>query len=206
MYYGQEYLDKFIHETFFHNDMRNGFFVECGAHNGVSENTCKFFEETLEWKGLNIEPVPYNFDKLIQNRPNCINECYALSSSNGTAIFKNPIHPEIGRNLGCGSLSHSPAHWETIKNFEMDIFEVQTTTFLDLYNKHSLPDIDLFVLDVEGHENEALKGILAIPEHAYPKVFCIEHQPTEDDWLKKLLSPWYDYHSYYHVNALFIKK
>ena len=72
---------------------------------------------------------------------------------------------------------------------EMDIFEVKTARFLDLYNKHSLPDIDLFVLDIEGHEEEALPSILSIPKHALPKVFCIEHIMTEDDSLVKMLSP-----------------
>jgi|ERR1700722_1717022 len=206
MYYGQLETDKFLYERFFATK-RNGFFVECGAADGHSESCCRFFEENLGWTGLNIEPVPHHFNKLVNNRPNCINECYALSSSNGTASFKNPIHPVIGRNLGCGSLSHSPAHLEGIKNLEMEIFDVSKIIFIDLYQKHSLPDIDLFILDVEGHECEALKGILAIPEHAYPKVFCIEHQLSkENDWLIEMLSPWYNYDSYYHVNAIFVKK
>ena len=66
-YYGQLSLDKVIHETFF-PEKRNGFFVECGAYDGLGESTCKFFEETMGWTGLNIEPVPYTFDRLVVNR------------------------------------------------------------------------------------------------------------------------------------------
>ena len=112
-YYGQLELDKVLYETFF-KDKRDGFFVECGAYDGVDESTCKFFEETMGWKGLNIEPVPYTFERLIKNRPNTINENYAISSKNGVATFTNPLHPVLGRNFGCGSLKHSEVHWNSI--------------------------------------------------------------------------------------------
>src|ERR1700722_17301469 len=103
MYYGQgvgDYprVDEYIHKTFF-NDVKNGFFVECGAFDGTIDSTCKFFEETMGWTGMNIEPVPYLFDKLIINRPNSINEKVALSSTNKKAIFTNAIHPTLQRNF-----------------------------------------------------------------------------------------------------------
>jgi FkbM family methyltransferase len=207
MYYGQLDLDKVIHERFFQNK-RDGFFVECGAYDGLVESTCKFFEESMGWKGLNIEPVPYTFERLIKNRPNSINENLALSSKNGVATFTNPIHPTLGRNFGCGSIKHSPIHWKSIEGCEMDIFEVKTVIFEDLYKKHSLPDIDLFVLDVEGHELDALPSILSIPDHALPKVFCIEHTIVDmnDDWLVKMLADKYNYHSSSYHNVFFIKK
>lgn len=209
-YYGQcrengVRLDQEIHEIFFPNK-KNGFFVECGAYNGIIDSTCLFFEETMDWKGLNIEAVPYLFDKLIVNRPNSINEHYALSSKNGIATFTNPLHPTLGRNFGCGSLSHSEEHMKGIRGCKMDVFEVPTIRFSELFKKHNLPDIDLFILDVEGHEEEALKGILEIPEHAYPKVFCIEHIMAEKDPIVDMISPFYNYHSTTFHDIFFTKK
>lgn len=210
MYYGQGVgdnprLDEVIHKTFFEN-VKNGFFVECGAYDGLVDSTCKFFEESMDWKGLNIEPVPYTFERLVKNRPNSINERCALSSKNGTATFANPIHPVLGKNFGCGSLQHQPIQLKELNGCTFDVFDVETICFNDLYKRHSLPNIDLFVLDVEGHEEDALPGILSIPSEALPKVFCIEDSITGDSKITQLLSEHYTYHSRYYQNAFFIKK
>ena len=207
MYYGQFELDRVIHETFFKNK-RNGFFVECGAFDGLSECTCKFFEDSMGWTGLNIEPVPYAYQKLIINRPNCINENCAISSSNGNGKFINAIHPEMGQHFGNGSLSHTQDHKNDLINqgCRFDVLDVSCTTFYDLYIKHNLPNIDLFVLDVEGHEVEALIGILNIPVAALPQVFCIEHCFSGNDRISEILSTQYNFHSKHAHNAFFVKK
>ena len=206
MFYGQFELDRVLYETFF-KEKRNGFFVECGAFDGLTESTCKFFEESLGWSGCNIEPTPYAYNKLIKNRPNCINEQCALSSKKEKAMFTNAIHPEMGIHFGNGSLSHSSLHKDELirAGCRFETFEVNCIQFIELYQKHSMPDIDLFVLDVEGHEAKALEGILSMPHSALPKVFCIEHSITGEDIITKLLTPQYAYHSRQHHNAFFIK-
>jgi FkbM family methyltransferase len=206
-YYGQLKLDQVIHETFF-PDKKKGFFVECGAHDGLMESTCKFFEESMEWKGLNIEPVPYTFEKLIKNRPKSINENVALSSKKGIATFTNAIHPIHGRLFGNGSLKHVESHMkELLENgCEIETFEVQTIVFSELATKHVIPEIDLFVLDVEGHEEDALSGILTTPAAILPKVFCIEHTITGLDKIKGMLAKTHNFHSTHYQNAFFLKK
>lgn len=207
MFYGQFELDRVLYETFF-KDKKDGFFVECGAFDGLTECTCKFFEESMGWKGLNIEPTPYGYSKLITNRPNCINENCALSSENKRTTFTNAIHPQMGLHFGNGSISHSETHKKELVDTgcTFETFEVNTVRFRDLYTKHSLPDIDLFVLDVEGHEDKALEGILDIPIHALPKVFCIEYTITGFDLINKMMSNNYTYHSKHKHNAFFVKR
>lgn len=207
MFYGQFELDRVLYETFFKNK-KDGFFVECGSFDGLTESTCKFFEETMGWKGLNIEPTPYAYGRLVKNRPNSINENCALSSKEGKSVFTNAIHPEHGRHYGNGSLSHAPAHKNELiaEGCQFETFEVNCVLFEYLYKKHNLPDIDLFVLDIEGHELEALPGILSIPERALPKVFCIEHTIAGFDSLVKALENKYTYHSKQSHNAFFVKK
>lgn len=207
MFYGQFELDRVLYETFF-KDQKNGFFVECGAFDGLTESTCKFFEETMGWKGLNIEPTPYAYGRLIKNRPNSINENCAVSSKTGVATFTNALHPDLGVHFGNGSLSHSQMHKNELiaTGCKFETFEVNCVLFESLYQKHNLPDIDLFVLDVEGHELEALPGILAIPAHALPKVFCIEHTIAGFDNLTKCLEQHYTYHSRQSHNAFFVRK
>jgi hypothetical protein len=61
-------LDIFGHKT-------KGFFVDVGAHDGISINNTKMLE-SLGWEGICIEPHPKVFQRLIQNRKcksvNCV--------------------------------------------------------------------------------------------------------------------------------------
>jgi|LakMenEpi03Aug12_release.lakeMendotaPanAssembly.Ray.scaffolds.fasta_scaffold59755_2 hypothetical protein len=41
-------VDKFLHDNYF-KDKRDGFFIECGAADGLNLSCCKFFEETMGW-------------------------------------------------------------------------------------------------------------------------------------------------------------
>jgi FkbM family methyltransferase len=206
-YHGQSYLDEIIHKTFFNNKI-NGFFVECGAFDGYQESSCKFFEDNLGWTGLNIEPVPYLFDQLVLNRPNSINENVAISSENGKSVFTQAIHPTLGRNFGNGSLSYSDTHLQELKkqNCEFETFDVDVVSFAELYKKYLFPKIDLFVLDVEGHEEKALQGILSIPHSVLPRIFCIEYSIVGEDKISKLMKSDYKYIFKHFQNAFYAKK
>lgn len=47
---------------------KNGFYIECGANDGVNQSTTWYFERTLQWKGLLIEPIQSVFTELKKNR------------------------------------------------------------------------------------------------------------------------------------------
>lgn len=64
---------------------QNGFFIEAGANDGISQSNTLYFEKYMRWKGLLIEPIPDLAKKCRVNRPSCIVENCALVSSN----FKN---------------------------------------------------------------------------------------------------------------------
>lgn len=205
MYHGQFLLDKYLHETFFINKT-NGYFVECGALDGLLEVTCKFFEDDLQWTGINIEAVPPLFDMLIKNRPNCINMNYGLSNKDGIATFTHAIHPNIGMRFGNGSLTHHISHKKDLENQGCTFkeYEIECKKFSSIFNyKH---EIDLFVLDVEGHELQAIEGIIEIEDKFLPKVFCIEHSFSGIDNITNLLNEKYLLHSIQKQNAFYVRK
>ncbi len=116
-YYGQfdnPKVDEYLHKTFFPNK-KDGFYIECGAYDGLCECSCKVFKD-LGWAGLNIEPDPFIFKRLENNRPGESNINNALSSperDNQTVEFnnvrsKNPrlINYLGGSEYGLGKLSH----------------------------------------------------------------------------------------------------
>lgn len=175
-FYGQfdPPVDRILYDTYFEN-VRGGVCIEAGAYDGVEESCCKTFEEFLGWRGINVEPSPFSFAMLEANRPESYNIRAALSDSDGTATFTNALHPERGRAFGNGSLNHTEAHRaelvETGCSFET--FEVETLRYDTLLRRAGVDRVDLFVLDVEGHELDVLRGMEGT--RVWPRVFCIEH-------------------------------
>jgi FkbM family methyltransferase len=187
-FYGQNKLDKLLYERYFINKER-GFFVECGAADGVSENNCLFFEQYKKWKGINIEPTKRLYNELIINRPYCRNLNYALSNKEGLFNFTDCIKENSDIVYGLGSLTYYKENLNKLNEFEYIDFIVECKKFSSIYKKNKI--IDLFILDVEGHELEALEGILEINKKFYPKIFCIEVNKIDVDKLNTTLEPFY---------------
>lgn len=207
MYYGQFELDKYLNDTIFKNK-RDGFFVEAGAYDGVEESTCKFFEDSLNWTGINFEPVPEIYNLLTKNRPNCFNYSFALSDRVDEKIFTHIVHPERGIYFGNGSLNHNINHLNELKKEGCTLKEYKVYCYPFYYIFHYFyQEIDLFVLDVEGYELVALDGILRLNKKKYPKVFCIEHTLCGFDNLKeKMENNGYLLKDTYKQNSIYMRK
>jgi FkbM family methyltransferase len=207
-FYGQfePPVDQFIFERYFPNKEIKGTFVECGAFDGLTECSCKAFEESMGWKGYNIEPVPWIYERLCQNRPLSRNLNFALSNTIGEATFKAVDHPTFGKDCTNGSLTHTTAHSALLQEMGCTLLEVQVPlcTWIDFINKENITHIDLLVLDVEGHELSVIEGMHGC--EILPDVICIEvgHLPFEA--IRSALSKFnYIYDISSHVNAYFIK-
>lgn len=210
MYHGQFELDRFLNEQYIKNE-KGGFFVECGAYDGIEESTCLFFEKELEWTGINIEPSDLIFPKLFENRPRSINIHGALYNRNCIKEFSHVIHPEKGVNFGNGSLKHNKKHYDLLKEMGCKfvlLSSIECFTFKTLFEYFCkyIPNIDLFVLDVEGGELEALDGILIMDKNFLPKIFCIEHEIIGFNNINNKVKEYYNFSQQYYGNSIFIRK
>jgi FkbM family methyltransferase len=187
-YYGQfdPPVDQFIYERYFIGRGTPGVSIECGAFDGLTESSCKFFEESLGWTTINVEPYPVAYERLLANRPNSVNVNVALSNVNGTADFTAVIHPQFGADCNNGSIRHTTTHKEYLDSIccQYKKYQVPTTTFVDLVSQLNLKAIDLLVLDVEGHEYEVLEGMRDAAPSSLPLVLCIEHGHLGVDQMK----------------------
>jgi FkbM family methyltransferase len=167
--------DQLILENYFRAEPRGGVFIECGAFDGVTESSCLFFEETLGWTGINVEPCPVIFSQLESNRRHSYNVWAALSDHMGEAVFYHAVHPVAGNNFGNGSLSHHVAHRKELlaDGCHFEEYRVPRLTYKALVERAGLTRLDLFVLDVEGHELAAIEGMAGAA--IMPRVFCVEH-------------------------------
>jgi FkbM family methyltransferase len=174
-YYARHGQDKFLNENIFKNK-KNGIFVDIGAYDGIESSNTLFFEESLNWTGVCVEPLSDAFKKLQKNR-NCIflNKCVADINGKSEFMHVNPdVCPpstkEKNRTANYEKMSglvkfYDENHIKLIDNI-IDKYGGSKNTFivecvdvnkvLELTN--SL-DIDLLSIDTEGSELCILKHI-----------------------------------------------
>jgi FkbM family methyltransferase len=161
-YYSQCGQDKFLHERVFKN-FTKGVFVDVGAHDGKSINNTLFFEESLQWTGINIEPNPEIFTKLTHNRPSCINIKCAVDLRDGTSDFiLNTGYTEM--------LSGLKEHYDT-RHFDRlhheicgnggstQIVQVETKRLDGIFDLHNINRVHYLSIDIEGGEWAAIQSI-----------------------------------------------
>lgn len=193
-FYGQLLLDKVLFERFFKNK-RGGTFIECGAFDGVISSNTYFFYKNMGWRGFNIEPVPRIYKELEMNRTEDKNYNIALSDVDATRTFTQAISrafPHYEGNFGNGSLRHNKSHLESLKraNATFETFDVKTMKISSFYEMCKITNpIDLFILDVEGHEADVLSVLPEVSYELLPKVMAVEYGHCGEEILHKYLSP-----------------
>ncbi|MBZ9921394.1 MULTISPECIES: FkbM family methyltransferase [unclassified Mesorhizobium] len=207
-FYGQFEVpvDRFIFERYFPDPDIKGVFIECGAFDGQTECSCRFFEETMGWQGYNLEPVPWIYDKLVVNRPNSKNINVGMSDKTGVLNFQSVIHPVYGRDTTIGSVDHDPVFKEALiaGGCTFEEIKIRAISWQELISTQKITDVDLMVLDVEGHELSVLSGMRNSP--VLPHVMCIEFGHVGFDQLRIVMGELgyqYDIHSF--ANAYFVR-
>lgn len=162
MWNSQFEQDKLL-ETELFKGMKNGIFVDVGAHDGITINNTLFFEKHRNWTGINIEPQPDIFEKLKINRPNCINLNIAISDEDGKSEF---IHNTGYTNMLSGlKNSYDDRHYgrnllELIHyGGESKVITIETKKLSTVFEEHDIKNINYLSIDVEGGEFNVIKSI-----------------------------------------------
>ncbi len=147
-------------------DYDNGFFVECGANDGVNQSNTLFFEHFRGWHGILIEPYLPNFKALTRNRspknyfkhaacvgPGYKNQKVELIYSNLMTSTLN-VKSDIPNPLD--HANRGSKYW----GGQAFVFEAPALSLNQILIEADAPCfIDLLSLDVEGVEPEILKSI-----------------------------------------------
>jgi FkbM family methyltransferase len=129
-------------------NFKEGFYIECGANDGVNQSNTWYFEKVLNWRGVLIEPNKTSFKNLKNNR----------SSKN---IFRNvALVSEDFKNKNeeiylCENNLESKLT-NTVNTLSQ---KVATETLNNILKELNVSKINFFSLDVEGYEEEVLKGL-----------------------------------------------
>ena len=148
-------------------DYENGYYIELGANDGVTQSNTYHLELKKKWRGVLIDPSPHNYlscksfrgqnNKIFLNA--CVSEDYKEKYVD--IVYANLM--TISENLDLDLLKDQ--HIEQAKDFlpqDQDVFRfgALAATLTSLLDKAESPEIiDFLSLDVEGAELDVLKGI-----------------------------------------------
>ena len=163
-YFGLNKIDQFLEEYI---PQRNGYFVELGANDGVSQSNTLYLEKYKNFKGVLIEPFPTNYEKCRINRSEenffFLGACVSFNYSKPTVelLYSNLMTITLdGYSTIANPVAHAEKGSEFLNGQDVFKFSVKAVTLNEVLKKANAPKlIDFLSLDVEGAEIEVLSGI-----------------------------------------------
>jgi len=127
----------------------DGFFIECGANDGISQSNTYKLENDKNWRGILIEPSPTSYSSCVKNRSgdNIILNCALVSDD----YSFDTIRGDFDGNLMSSVYG--------VRRNNSRLIEVKASTLTSILDGCDIDVIDFFSLDVEGYELEILKGL-----------------------------------------------
>lgn len=159
---GNMKIDQTMFEEYF-SDECNGVFVDVGANDGVTFSNSKFFEESLGWRGICVEPHPEAFTKLSLERPRCININAGVSTLRGKLEFlKVTGYSEMLSGFSDFMTEHHRSRIDqeiATHGGNVTSIYVESLPLGGLLSQYHITHVDLMSVDVEGHEIAVLKTL-----------------------------------------------
>eukprot|EP01112_Ceratiomyxa_fruticulosa_P020851 TRINITY_DN721_c0_g1_i1.p1 TRINITY_DN721_c0_g1~~TRINITY_DN721_c0_g1_i1.p1 ORF type:complete len:289 (-),score=52.96 TRINITY_DN721_c0_g1_i1:71-937(-) len=140
-----------------------GVFVDIGANDGKTSSNSKFFEESLGWRGVCVDPNPEVFNELTRNRPLCNNFNVGIAGSNGVMKYMKitGYAQMLSGWVDFMTEGHLRRIDQEIAQFGGDktIIDVRSSTLMSIMELTGYETVDFLSVDVEGAELEVLKSI-----------------------------------------------
>ncbi|CAN5764236.1 hypothetical protein BH11PLA1_BH11PLA1_03840 [soil metagenome] len=162
-------------------DQHDGFFIEAGAYDGHTLSVSWVFE-AMGWTGLLVEPLPERARACVAHRPHSRVEHCALMRDNSRTTVELTV-PVDAQGAGMlSSIAPGRAQRRRLRRASSTVsrITVPANSLTHLLEIQSPPKaIDFLVLDVEGHELEALAGLDFL--RFRPAVMLIEVNSARSD-------------------------
>lgn len=155
--------------------LKEGFFIEIGAANGINLSNTYLLEKKFNWNGIVVEPARIWKEEISNNR-NCIISYDCIYSETGIKVeFLETDKPEFS-TVNIDNKSKDIHESYRLKNNKK--YELSTLSFADFSIKYKLPKkIDYLSIDTEGTELDILKSINL--NNFDIKLITVEHNFTE---------------------------
>ena len=165
--------------------MKNGFFVEFGATNGINLSNTYLLESDFGWSGILSEPARIWHDDLCKNRKSSIETRCVWSDSDHSLVF-NEVEKAEFSTIDTFNSSDFDHHARNRKNSHA--YEIKTISLLDLLIKHNAPKIvDYLSIDTEGSEFQILSSF-DFSKYQFRVITCEHNFTPEREEIYKLLT------------------
>lgn len=194
-FYAQQCEDLIIDELLDHKQV--GFYIDIGANDPVFlSNTKRFYDRG--WHGINVEPNPHLYQKLVEARPRDIN------LNVGVGDFRSDAQFYLCEPHQLSSFKSPTGILSRIRNRHMKSTGIVSVTVIPLssFKSYLQPEVDFMSVDVEGNEIEVLKT--NDWERCRPKLLIVEITYNEKDILNYVASIGYDLVFKNAINGIFI--
>lgn len=148
--YAQNFEDVMLWRAL--SDVSDGFYIDVGAQDPVGDSVTKAFYDA-GWRGINIEPVRFWFDRLTEARPRDVCLRRAISDHVGSLRIY-----EI-ENSGLSTALQEVAEEHRRSGYQVSEQVVECTTLDAILEEHEVGEVHFLKLDCEGSEAAALRGI-----------------------------------------------
>jgi FkbM family methyltransferase len=197
--YAQNLEDVMLYRALKH--IEKGFYIDVGAHDPVVDSVTKAFYDR-GWRGINIEPVAFWYEKLVAHRPEDINLQLAAWDREGSLT----LYEVVG--TGLSTLDGSIAQNHTRSGFDVRLREVRGRPLDAICTEHGVSVVHFLKIDVEGSEEAVLRGINLC--RIRPWIIVVEAMepnstvPAHLRWEHLLVSRGYDHVYFDGLNRFYL--
>lgn len=161
VYYSQFKQDEYLNNAIFKNK-KNGVFIDIGAYDGVLLSNSYFFEKSLGWHGICIEPMPHVYKQLCENRSAiCIEGCINPDKKTAEFLMISGYSDMLSGIIDLYDPLHMQRveHEVAIYNQKAEKITVACYQINDILSENDISHVDYLSLDTEGGEYEILTSI-----------------------------------------------
>lgn len=161
---------------------KDGVFVEVGANDGKT-GSFTYNLATLGWKGIYCEPISEIYNLCVENHKQNVN---TICLNVGCGSKEEELEITVANTLSTIDSEmlemYKNTNWakSTLRNSYTTKVKIKKLDSLLEDNKIE-PNFDVFILDVEGYEEEVLKGFSL--DYYKPKIIVIEIPDQHPDFI-----------------------
>ncbi|NGZ08150.1 MAG: FkbM family methyltransferase [Nitrospira sp. LK70] len=162
--YAQNFEDVLLARLF--KGRSEGFYIDVGAWHPTLHSVTRYFYD-LGWSGINVEPIPGQYQLFVEARPRDININAAVGEVPGQLTFH-----ECKDLTSLSTANAKQAELLRVAGHQVEFYEVPVITLDEIFASCVGRTIDFLKVDVEGYEAAVLKG--TDWSHCRPRVLLIE--------------------------------